>query len=157
MKLVNYPGTRTETPADKRITSRRSTRSKFRYPEKRTGFDRRFQRKSVFSRISISLASHRRAFIGILIAVNVLSVLDFLLTMNLLNLGHVWEGNPVMAGLIVYSPVIALVHKTSLVLLITLVFWRFRRYRAVMLATSSTFVLFSVLILYQLMLHVFLL
>ncbi len=157
MKFVNYPGTRTETPADNRITTRRNTRSNFTYPEKRTGFDRRIQRKSHFSRTLVFLANHRRAFINVLIAVNVLSVLDFLLTMNLLDLGPISEANPLMAGLIVFNPIVAFLYKTSLVLSVTLVFWRFRRYRSVILATSSAFVLFSVLIFYQLMLHVFLL
>jgi len=157
VKLVNYPGRRTETPADNRVTARRNSGSNFKYPEKRTGFDRRIQRKSHFSRILVSLANHRRAFISILIAVNVLSVLDFLLTMNLLNLGTIAEANPIMADLIVLNPIVAFLYKTSLVLSVTLIFWRFRRYRSVILATSSALVLFSVLIFYQLTLHVFLL
>jgi hypothetical protein len=37
--------------------------------------------------------------------------------------------------------------------MITLVFWRFRRYRHVILATASTLALFTVLVGYQLVLH----
>ncbi len=156
VKIVNSRGTKIKTLTDNRATTRRNARVKFKYPERRTGFERRILRTSYLSRVSISLANHRRAFLNVLIAVNVLSVLDFLLTINLLNLGHIWEGNPFIASLIVFNPIVAFLYKTSLVLSVTLVFWRFRRYKSVILATSSTLLFFSVLIFYQVMLHVLL-
>lgn len=86
-----------------------------------------------------------------------LNVFDLLLTLSLMNLGLVSEGNPVMAGLIWLHPITALAFKILLLRIITLVFWRFRRYRPVILATIATLALFTVLVGYEILLHAFLL
>jgi hypothetical protein len=142
----------TTVKAHKRQLVRRRN-NRFAYPERRTGFDRRLAGETGLTRLCLYLANRRATFWKALIAINALSVLDLLLTLNLMKFGIVTEGNPVLAGLIQLDPIAALAFKISLIMMITLVFWRFRRYRHVILATASTLALFTVLVGYQLVLH----
>ena len=77
---------------------RRRTGSSFRYPERRTGFDRRAMASSWWMRM-LDAYRRRPALIASSVGlIAVLSVADLLLTWRLLDLGAT-EVNPVMASL----------------------------------------------------------
>lgn len=139
---------RTSLATKDRLISRRRLR-RIVYPERRTGFDRRAASQAGPFRLSAYLADRQDVFLKILIAINALSVADFLLTLSLMRLGLVSEGNPVMARLIWLSPKAALGFKISLILAITSVLWRFRRYRLMLQLATLMLIIFTVVVGYQ--------
>jgi hypothetical protein len=69
-----------------------------------------------------------------MVAINVLNLADYLLTLGCLANGG-GEANPLMAALFDSSPVYAGFFKLSAVLGVTLILWLFRRHRTAILAT----------------------
>lgn len=86
----------------------------------------------------------------LLIAVNVLSLLDFLLTAQELASGLATEGNPVLAPLFASGPLVAWLVKTVLLLLVSLAIWQGRRMRAVLSVAVLAFAVFAAVIGYHL-------
>jgi hypothetical protein len=125
-------------------TDRRRERS-FRLTERRTGFDRR--------RIHAVLGALRgndRVVAGLLIAINVMSLIDAALTVWELSLGIASEGNPVLSPLFEINPLLAVAFKLALTLGITIAIWVNRRYRAMLAATLVAFGIYVAVIAWHL-------
>jgi hypothetical protein len=65
-------------------------------------------------------------YLGVLVLLNVLNIADVVLTMRALAGGNAVEGNPLMAPLIAFNPVLAYGFKIVLVLLWTAYCWHTR-------------------------------
>ncbi len=122
----------------------RRARVRFRFPERRTGFDRRSPR-----RVLTWYRDRPRFIAAVLGVVFALNILDLLLTNRALALGAV-EANPIMAALFEVSPALA----ASLKLLVTggvvAVIWNMRRYRRILEVSLIALVGFGALVAYQL-------
>ena len=119
---------------DRRQSERRRRRPAFVLRERRTGFEGR--RLAVAGPVAGSL-EHTLMWLRdtpgtlavFLITVNILNLADFTLTSNALALGG-YEVNPVMRVLFASDPILALLVKSALIALATLLVWRFRRFAA---------------------------
>ncbi len=120
---------------ERREVDRRQNRVSFAWPERRSGFDRRgpapdANRASVaFEGILTGLRDRPATVRVMLVAINMLNLADFVLTINVLNTGG-GEANPIMRSLFALNPVYAGIFKILAIFLISLVIWRFRRYRS---------------------------
>lgn len=129
---------------EQRAAERRTARAAFRYAERRTGFDRRAMDGA------IAWYRDRPQFIAAaLVAVVLLNLADFLLTVRALERGAS-EANPVMAALFEASPALAGSIKLLLGLAVVLVIWRMRRYRRILQISLLALAGFSAVLAYQL-------
>ncbi len=113
--------------------------------ERRSGFDRRRNvcRSPVASALEaplIRLRDDPTLLAELLVLINLLSVVDLLVTLSLLRMGAV-EVNPIMARLLDYGPGFAAVAKIGIVVAATLGLWFLRRHRA---ALTTALVLLAV-------------
>ncbi len=107
---------------------RRVRRVSFRYPERRTGFDRRMVGVSRYQRF---LEAYRRrdGLVAVcLAAVAVLNLVDLVLTRVLIDLGAS-EANPIMAALLAAGTVPAAAAKVAVTVAVVTGVWMLRRYR----------------------------
>lgn len=140
------------TNADARGRDRRRRRWNFVIHERRTGFDRRrpgtwparFQ-----ERVLVRLRDHDRNVLALLVTGNTLNVLDFLFTLRALAHGAV-EANPIMRMLLSLGPATAGGVKVAIMLGVSLLVWRLRRYRLPLLAGVALPVVLGLVFLYQL-------
>ena len=86
----------------------------------------------------------------LLVMVNLLSILDLLITLSVLRMGAV-ELNPLMAWLIDLGTVPAAVAKIGVVLLATLGLWMLRRYRAALTTAVLLFAVYGSLVTFELL------
>ncbi len=129
---------------DRRNGSRRTVRARFRYPERRTGFDRRAAGGVVaWYRDQPSLIA--AALAGLFL----LNLMDLLLTLRALEQGA-REANPLMAALFDISPAVAGATKLLIGLGVVLVIWRMRRYRRILEVSLVALAGFSAILAYQL-------
>ena len=126
-----------------RSGERRARVTPLRYPELRTGFDRR-KRSPVLEFVR----DNQQVLIALLIALNLLSLADWALTINALSAGAS-EGNPVMAGLMQQNMLLAGVFKFSVVLGVSLLVWQARSYRLVLATLLGAVGLYLVVIVYH--------
>ena len=121
--------------AERRQVDRRQNRVSFVWPERRSGFDRRgpapnANRATVaFEGILTGLRDRPATVRVMLVAINMLNLADFVMTINVLSMGG-GEANPIMRSLFALNPVYAGIFKIVAIFLISLVIWRFRRYRS---------------------------
>jgi hypothetical protein len=122
----------TTTSLDRRIAmDRRQRAGSFRFPERRTGFDRRAVASSPWMRALHSYRS-RPVLIGWCVAaIALLGITDLLLTWRLIGMGAT-ELNPVMASLFDAGFVGAAVVKVSITLAVVAGIFVLRRYRRVL-------------------------
>jgi len=86
----------------------------------------------------------------VLVATNVLSLIDGLLTTAEVSSGVAVEGNPVLAPLFASSPYTAVALKTAVVAVVTLVIWHRRRYRIVLSVSLIALAVFTAVVAYHL-------
>lgn len=129
--------------SDNRQTERRVRTKPLYAPERRTGFDRRRP-----SPVLGLLRDSRWVLLAVLVALNLLSLADWLLTMTSLNAGAV-EGNPVLAGLMGHSLWIAGGFKFAVVLGVSLLVWHWRHFRAVLATLMLAVALYLAVIAYH--------
>ena len=121
--------------------------------DRRSGFDRRRNvcRSPVAAALEAPLLRLRddpTLLAELLVLVNLLSVVDLLVTLAVLRMGAV-EINPIMARLLEYGPGTAALAKIGVVVLATLGLWLLRRHRAalttalVLLAAYGSLVTFE--------------
>ena len=84
----------------------------------------------------------------LLIVVNCLNLADFALTLRALSLGST-EVNPVMRTLFVSSPLLAGLVKVALIIVATLLVWRFRKYRRTLIAAIIMVAVFAAVFFYH--------
>jgi hypothetical protein len=126
-----------------RRTERRQNRASFQYPERRTGFDRR--RPSDPLRL---LRERPVILLALLVGLNLLSAADWALTMVSLSHGAL-EANAVMNALIFANPVAAGAFKAIAMLGVTLLIWRSRRYRPILVTALGAVGVYAALMLYH--------
>lgn len=127
-----------------RGTDRRARRAAFRYPERRTGFDRRSP-----GGVIASYRDHPGILAAVLTAVVILNLMDLLLTLRALERGAT-EANPIMSALFELDNTLAGSFKMLVAVGVVLVIWRMRRYRRILQVSLLALVGFSTLIVYQL-------
>lgn len=121
--------------------------------ERRSGFDRRglVSGGAVVTRFDGLLRGLRDnpgSLRVVLIAANILNVVDFLLTLNALAMGAS-EANPVMRSLFDMNPLYAGIFKFVAVLSVTFVVWRCRRYRSALQAALIVLAVFTLVFFYH--------
>ena len=128
---------------DARAEDRRAGRSRFHYPERRTGFDRRYSDDPIRG-----LVDRPIVLVAMLIALNLLSAVDWTMTMRALAFGA-QEANGVMRALIDFNPTAAGIVKAVLMLAVTLLIWRERRYRLVLITAVGALGVYGALMIYH--------
>ncbi len=135
------------TGSDRGGGERRVRTVSLRYPEQRTGFDRR-----ATSCYQSALTAYRRepgaiaAVLGLILALN---AADLILTVRALGRGT-GEANPLMAWLFDQHTVLAAIFKLAVGLAVTAVIWRLRRYRRVLELSIVLTALFGLVLSYHL-------
>ena len=127
----------------RRGPDRRARRRLFRFPDRRTGFDRR--------RAGGLLAWYRdrpALVAASLIAVVALNIADYVLTMEALERGA-REANPIMAALFASDPSLALAFKLFTALAVALIIWQLRRYKRILGVSLVALGGFGALVIYQ--------
>jgi len=130
---------------DRRRGADRRLKRRFRFYERRGGFDRR--RAYPFLR---TLRDVPWTLLTILVLINVLSAADGVLTAVELATGLASEGNPVFGHLIRVSPQFAAFFKVAVMLAVSIAIWRGRRYRAILVLAPLTAGLYAALLGYHL-------
>lgn len=141
--LGDYAEQAPSAPSE-RVGDRRTTR-RFVARDRRTGFDRRRSYP-----VTGPLRENPRLLLVVLIAVNVLSALDFVLTRAEMSSGIATEGNPVLASLFAQGPGLAWLFKTVVVLAVSVVIWRERHRRAILAVALGALCVYALVIAYHL-------
>jgi hypothetical protein len=131
----------------------RRRRRRYRFHDRRSGFDRRVTgvKMGVIKRTLYALRDRPRSLARLLAAINGLNLADFLLTLLALDSGG-REGNPLLRPLLALSPLLAGLAKVVLVLGATLLIWMNRYYRKALLTALCILVLLACLMVYHLVL-----
>jgi hypothetical protein len=136
---------------DPRSVDRRVSRT-LRFPERRSGFDRRRPVGSNWREAyEAGLRSYRDSstkFLLVVATIVVFNYIDYMLTIRVLRAGGV-ELNPLMAHLLDISPTLAAVAKLGSVGVVALVLLMLRRYRRTLEASLVLLVAFTVLMFYH--------
>ena len=139
------------TQVERRQGGDRRRRRKYRFRDRRSGFDRRVNgvKMGPLRRTLYALRDRPRTLQGLLAAVNVLNVADFAITLGVLGSGG-REGNPLLRPLFTLSPVGAGIFKLVAVLAASLLVWENRYYRKALIAGLCMAVIFACLVVYDL-------
>jgi hypothetical protein len=138
--------------ADVRRGDRRRSRARFVLRERRTGFDRRRQRLSPTADLLESglvyLRDRPASLLVVLIGANVFNLIDFLMTLHALSSG-VAEANPLLSRLFNAGPWAAGLFKLGLVAALSVLVWRYRRFRLLLLTGVALLGAFVLVFVYQ--------
>lgn len=127
---------------ERRADDRRSDGVGFYWPERRSGFDRR-------GRCWVDvLRSSSAAVVALLAFLNLLNVLDWQFTTVGLERGAI-EANPFMAAFFGMDSLAAGLFKVAVMLTISLVIWRMRRYRRILEFTVVATLAYAAVIVYH--------
>ncbi|NNF88167.1 MAG: hypothetical protein HKO63_07470 [Acidimicrobiia bacterium] len=129
---------------EQRAADRRNASARFRYPERRTGFDRRAP-----GGVLAWYRNRPHTIAAVLAGVVLLNLADYLLTVRALNRGAT-EANPIMAVLFDLSPTLAGVVKLALVLGVVAVIWRMRHFRRILGVSLVALAGFTLVLAYHL-------
>lgn len=137
------------TPSPERRRERR-----FLVQERRSGFDRRRNLcrspfRAALEAPALRLRDEPVLLIELLVLVNLLSILDLIITLMVLEMGAV-ELNPVMAYLIELGTLPAAVAKISVVAFATLGLWLLRRHRMALTTAVLLLAAYGSLIVFEL-------
>ena len=140
------------TSAERRSVDRRISR-KFVVRERRTGFDRRRPRRAtaVGGAVDASLVYLRdnaSVVIAVLLTANLLSILDLVFTLGALQNGAE-EANPFMKALLDWNPTVAGGVKVGIIMALSLLIWKMRRYRLVLQVAVFALVVYAAIIAYH--------
>jgi hypothetical protein len=138
--------------AERRSVDRRVSR-KFVVRERRTGFDRRGPRRAgrIWATLDASLVYLRdnaSVVLAVLLTANLLSILDLVFTLRALQNGA-QEGNPVMKALLDWNPAVAGGVKVGIILGLSLLIWRLRRYRMILQVALFALAMYGGIIAYH--------
>jgi hypothetical protein len=142
-----------EPPEERRQGGDRRKKRRYRYNDRRSGYERRRAglRMGVVKRTLYVLHDKPRTLLWVLVATNALNVVDFLFTLVALDAGG-REANPLLRPLFALDPLVAGLFKVVLVLAATLIVWRSRYYMLAVIAGVFMLVLFGGLIVYHVVL-----
>lgn len=129
---------------------RRVKRTPLRYPERRTGFDRRTRSgwRGRYESGLRDLAERPRTLLLVLATIVVFNFMDYLLTLQVLEAGGK-ELNPVMARLFSVGPAAAALVKLGVGAAVVLALLALRRYRRTLEMAIVALVGFSALMIYH--------
>ncbi len=133
---------------DRRERERRIRTVSLRYPEQRTGFDRR-----ATSRYQSALTAYRRepgAIAAVLGLILVLNAPDLILTVRALGRG-IGEANPLMAWLFEQHIGLAAIFKLAIGIAGTVVIWRLRQYRQMLELSIVLAAIFGLILSYHML------
>jgi hypothetical protein len=121
--------------------------------DRRCGFERRRRQyrtplRAAWDSCLVYLRDNPLTLAGVLVLVNLLSLLDLRLTLILFRLG-VTEANPVMRYFFAASVTQAAIVKAGLVAAATLSIWALRRRRVALTAAALALALFGAVVLYE--------
>jgi hypothetical protein len=135
---------------DRRRGGDRRRRRKYRFHDRRSGFDRRVNgvKMGVVRRTLFALRDRPRELQLLLAAINLLNVADFGLTLGVLDAGG-REANPVMRPLLAVSPLWAGIFKVVAVMAASLIVWESRRYLKALITGLCMLVVFAALFVYD--------
>lgn len=140
-------------PCERRGSDRRRRRLSLVLHERRSGFDRRMcdsrSGRSTLDRLLLGLRSRPNVVLLTLVAVNLLNLADYLLTLHCLAMGG-GEANPLMAALLHMGSAYAGMFKLMAVFVAAYTVWRFRRHRASLEAAVVMSGVFAALLVYHL-------
>ncbi len=142
--------TEPKRPPRRRRQERRVKRTPFRYPERRSGFDRRSQaglRGRYLGALS-DFANRPRTVVLVLATIIVFNFMDFYLTVRILDAGGV-ELYPIMARLFAVGSETAAVVKLGIVGAAALLLLALRRYRRSLELSLLLLLFFSALMFYH--------
>jgi hypothetical protein len=127
----------------------RRRRRRFRLVERRSGFERRrLEHPGPLAALLLHLRDHPALVLQLLVAVNLLSILDLVITRRIMSLGAI-ELNPLMAHLLAQDATSAAGVKIALVGAGTFAIWRLCPRRPALLATLLLLAIFALLIAYE--------
>lgn len=129
---------------ERRSGKRRRIARHYRFHDRRTGFDRRRH-----NRVLEVLRDSSWALVSLLVLLNLLSMLDGLLTAAELSTGLAQEGNPLFRGLIGAHPLLAGGMKVVIMIAVSVLLWHWRRYRAMLVLALGTLGLYAMLLGYH--------
>jgi len=130
--------------SERRGVDRRTARQfTLRWPERRTGFDRREEYP-----VLRMLRDSGAALLALLVLLNVLSLVDLGLTTHELTLGAA-EGNPIMRMAFDAGPAAVIAVKVGVMLLVSAGIWWLRRYRRVLQLLVASVGLYGALLAYH--------
>jgi hypothetical protein len=130
------------------VTDRRTRRVSLRYPERRTGFDRRHRGATRYRRFLDTYRSSPILVAGCLAAIALLGAADLTLTGRLLELGAT-EVNPVMAALFEKGTAPAVLFKGPVTAAVLAGIWALQRYRRVLELSLVVAAALTLLVAYQ--------
>lgn len=136
-EVVPAPPTEVWDGVERRV-ARRRTRRRYRFFERRHGFDRR-KRYPVLG----TMRDHAWIVVLVILIINVLSFMDGYLTAAELGLGIAKEGNPLLAAADNQGPLVAIAVKLGAMVVVSAVIWFGRKRRSVLgisLLTAAVFV-----------------
>jgi hypothetical protein len=132
-----------EAVLERRAVDRRRHASSLYYPERRTGFDRRTR-----TLVTGFLRDRPVALVVILVLINVMSLADWMLTVQALEAGAA-EGNPVLSAMITGNPAAAFFFKLAATLGVTAALWSWRRYRTILGTAIAALLVYAGLMAYH--------
>jgi hypothetical protein len=137
---------------ERRSVDRRTSR-KFVVRERRSGFDRRQPRRAtaVGAAVDASLVYLRdnaSMVVAVLLTANLLSVLDLVFTLRALQNGA-QEANPLMKALLDWDPAVAGSVKVGIIVALSLLIWKMRRYRIILQVAVFALVVYATIIAYH--------
>ena len=130
-------------PAARSEVERRASPSALRWPERRTGFDRRSPQP-----VTKTLRDNRPVLVGLVVVLNVLNLVDFTLTSRALSSGAV-EANPIMNTIFLSGWENAALFKLGTMIAVSLAILAFRRYRMVLQVAVAGVTLYAAVVLYH--------
>jgi len=136
--------TQRQEPVGERGARDRRAERRFRFRDRRTGFDRR-----VDYAILGTLRSSSWVLLGVLAATNLLSLLDGYLTYIEVTTGIASEGNPVLASLFEAHPLAAVAFKVLTIAIVSAIIWFTRRFKAVLAVSLFALAVFTAVVAYH--------
>jgi len=134
-----------ETTPERRSGKDRRVAWRFHFNDRRTGFHRRKLHPFLHT-----LRESGWVLISLLVLLNALSLIDAVFTMFELRNGIATEANPVLGTILGASPLLAVGFKTAIMVLVSVMIWRGRRYRAILVLAPMALALYAVVLGYHL-------
>jgi len=131
--------------AERRNTRDRRRAFAYRFHDRRTSFDRR-RAYPVFG----TIREHPWLLILVLVMINALSWIDGVLTLFEVSTGIAREGNPLLAAVFEHQPMMAILLKATVIIGISLMIWRARAYRIMLVMSLLTLGVFAAVVAYHL-------
>jgi hypothetical protein len=130
---------------ERRSGSDRRVGRHFRFLDRRTGFRRRNPHPVVHV-----VRESPWVLMTLLVLLNAFSLCDAFFTMLELQVGIAHEGNPVLGAILGASPLLAVVFKTLVMIGVSIMIWRGRKYRAILALAPSALAIYAAVLAYHL-------